>query len=53
MKGYDASDIYMMAKLKFLKDRIKEWRATDHPKEVKEMQELKRRIHEIDLLAGE
>lgn len=46
-------DMYMMAKLKYLKNGIKIWRATDQPKEVIELQETKRRVHEIDLIAEE
>ncbi|XP_023763810.1 uncharacterized protein LOC111912319 [Lactuca sativa] len=52
-EGYGAPNMYLMAKMKFLKNRIRGWRATDHPKEVNEILETKKRIHELDLLADD
>nr|KAJ0203968.1 hypothetical protein LSAT_V11C500292530 [Lactuca sativa] len=52
-RGFGTPDMFLKAKLKFLKNEIKKWRATEYPKEMAELQEIKRRVQEIDLLAEE
>lgn len=47
--GYGTHDRYLAAKLKFLKNEIKKWGATDYPKEVKELHRLKLRIQKLDV----
>nr|KAJ0202639.1 hypothetical protein LSAT_V11C500288120 [Lactuca sativa] len=49
--GYGAPDSYLAAKLKYLKNEIKRWRAFDFPNEVAELKRLKQRIHAFDLEA--
>lgn len=39
--------------MKFLKNEIKKWRASDYPKEVKELHDTKKRVYDIDLAAEE
>lgn len=52
-RGFGAPDSYLKAKLKFLKKEIKKWRASDYPKEVKELHDTKKRVYDIDLAAEE
>lgn len=50
-QGFDTTDCMLAAKLKHLKNKIKEWRATDHPKEVEELKSLKSKMVALDLIA--
>nr|KAJ0214831.1 hypothetical protein LSAT_V11C400224590 [Lactuca sativa] len=50
-KGFITHATYMKSKLKFLKNKIKKWRAVDHPKEMQELQQSKARMQELDLAA--
>ncbi|XP_023737696.1 uncharacterized protein LOC111885684 [Lactuca sativa] len=52
-RGFGTPDMYLKSKLKFLKDEIRKWRATDYLKELQELQETKRRVHELELAAEE
>lgn len=47
-RGYGIPDVYMAAKLRFLKNEIKTWRATDYTKEMMELKELKNRTQDLD-----
>ena len=49
--GYGNPDAYLAAKLRYLKNEIKKWRAKDHPKETEELMKLKHRVYELDITA--
>lgn len=50
-RGFGTPDTYLKSKLKFLKNEIKKWRASNHPKEMQEFQQIKVRMQELDLAA--
>lgn len=47
-KGYGIPDNYLLVKLKFLKNTIKNWRVTAFHKETMELKNLKQKVHELD-----
>ncbi|KAI3506473.1 hypothetical protein L1887_28832 [Cichorium endivia] len=50
-RGFGTPDRYLMAKLKFLKNEIRKWRALEHLKETGALQGAKNRMEEIDKIA--
>ncbi|KAL7584329.1 hypothetical protein Lser_V15G44766 [Lactuca serriola] len=50
-KGYGTPDYYLVTKLKFLKNKLKKWRANEYPKETVELKRIKQQVHDIDCLA--
>nr|KAJ0199276.1 hypothetical protein LSAT_V11C600300440 [Lactuca sativa] len=47
-KGFGTPNQFLAAKLKFLKNEIKKWRAKDYPSELLELKRIKERVHAID-----
>lgn len=48
--GFGTPDAYFAAKLKFLKAELRKWRAKEYPRELKDLTDLKSKIHNLDLL---
>lgn len=47
-RGYGSPDGYLAAKLRFLKNEIRKWRAKESPKESDVLMREKSRVHELD-----
>nr|KAJ0217194.1 hypothetical protein LSAT_V11C300153710 [Lactuca sativa] len=50
-RGFGTPDMYLAAKLKYLKDHLKKWRTTTFPKEMVELNQLKNIVDSLDTAA--
>lgn len=41
--------MFLAAKLRFQKNKLKIWRAKEYPKEMEDMKQIKKRVQDIDL----
>lgn len=50
-KGYGTDDVYLEAKLKYLKEEISNWRRSEHKKKIEDLVNLKAMIASLGKIA--